>query len=68
MFEVINGPDLRVYLTSGGDVKNVIHLDKLKGSTGDQNYALNDVDIITYDTIVIYYQPFEVYFGQAELS
>ena len=41
-FEVTNGPDLRVYLTSDGDVKNGIHLDKLKGSTGDQNYKLSD--------------------------
>ena len=30
-FEVTNGPDLRVYLTSEGDVKNGIHIEKLKG-------------------------------------
>ena len=68
MFEVTNGPDLRVYITSDGDVKKGIHLDKLKGSTGDQNYVLNDVNIEDYDTVVIYCQPFGVYFGQAELS
>ena len=39
-FEVPNGPDLRVYLTPGGDVKQGIHLEKLKGSKGDQNYLL----------------------------
>ena len=68
-FEVTNGPDLRVYLTSDGDVKKGIHLDKLKGSTGDQNYVLgDDVDIEVYDTVVIYCQPFGVYFGQAPMS
>ena len=68
-FEVTNGPDLRVYLTTDGDVKNGIQLDKLKGSTGDQNYSLSDdIDVGIYDTVVIYCQPFGVYFGQASMS
>ena len=67
-FEVTNGPDLRVYLTSGGDVKNGIHLEKLKASSGDQNYSLgDDIDVDMYDTVVIYCQPFGVYFGQASM-
>ena len=66
-FEVTNGPDLRVYITSGGDVNNGIHLEKLKGSRGDQNYALNDIDLGVYDTVVIYCQPFGVYFAEATL-
>lgn len=66
-FEVTNGPDLRVYITSGGDVKNGIHLEKLKGSRGDQNYVLNDIDLGVYDTVVIYCQPFGVYFAEATL-
>jgi len=67
-FQVTNGPDLRVYLTSDGDVNNGIHLDKLKGSKGDQNYLLENIDVDTYDTVVVYCQPFGVYFGQSELS
>jgi len=67
-FHVTNGPDLRVYITPDGDVKNGIHLEKLKGSKGDQNYILNDIDVTVYDTVVIYCQPFGVYFGQAELN
>ena len=51
-----------------GDVKNGIHLDKLKASKGDQNYLLESVDVESFDTVVIYCQPFGVYFGQAELS
>ncbi|WP_316506255.1 DM13 domain-containing protein [Nitrosopumilus sp.] len=67
-FEVTNGPDLRVYLTnSEGDVKSGVHLEKLKGSKGDQNYSLANVDFEKYDAVVIYCQPFGVHFGQANL-
>jgi len=66
-FQVTNGPDLRVYLTTDGDVKNGIHLEKLKGSKGDQNYLLENIDVDVYNTVVIYCQPFGAYFGQAEL-
>jgi len=67
-FHITNGPDLRVYLTSSGDVHDGIHLDKLKGSKGNQNYSLENIDTSFYDTVVIYCQPFGVYFGQAELN
>jgi len=67
-FEVTNGPDLRVYITKDGDVKNGIHLEKLKGSKGNQNYELEDIDIEQYNSVVIYCQPFGVYFGEAELT
>jgi hypothetical protein len=66
-FEVTNGPDLRVYITPNGNVHEGIHLEKLKGSRGDQNYLLEDIDIQVYNTVVIYCQPFGVYFAQAEL-
>ena len=66
-FEVTNGPDLRVYITAGGDVHQGIQLEKLKGSRGDQNYFLENIDLGVYDTVVIYCQPFGVYFGQASL-
>lgn len=67
-FEVTNGPDLRVYITQQGDVKQGIHLDKLKGSKGAQNYLLEDIDLDMYNTVVIYCQPFGVYFGEAVLD
>jgi len=67
-FEVTNGPDLHVYMTSGGNISTGMDLGKLKGSIGDQNYALNGVDIKNYDTVVIYCQPFHIYFAQAKLS
>ena len=67
-FEVTNGPDLRVYITQNGNVHDGIHLDKLKGSRGDQNYLLENVDIEVYNTVVIYCQPFGAYFAQADLN
>ncbi len=67
-FEVTNGPDLRVYLTQDGDINQGIHLEKLKGSRGAQNYLLDGIDADMYDTVVIYCQPFGVYFGQAALG
>jgi hypothetical protein len=67
-FEVTNGPDLRVYITPNGNVHDGIHLEKLKGSRGDQNYLLEGIDIQVYNTVVIYCQPFGVYFAQAELN
>ena len=67
-FEVTNGPDLHVYMTSDGNVTSGIDLGKIKGSKGDQNYALNGVDIKTYHIVVIYSQPFHVYFAEAKLS
>ena len=66
--DVTNGPDLRVYLTTDGDVHDGIHIEKLKGNKGNQNYALGNIDTSVYDTVVIYCQPFGAYFGQAPLA
>lgn len=67
-FEVTNGPDLRVYITQDGNVKEGVHLEKLKGSKGDQNYLLENIDVEVYDSVVIYCQPFGTYFGEAILN
>ena len=67
-FQVTNGPDLHVYITTDGDVTTGIDLGKLKGSIGDQNYVLNGVDIKTYNVVEIYSPPFHVYFAEAKLS
>ena len=67
-FEVTNGPDLRVYLTRGGDVDGGVHVAKLKGSRGDQNYDITGLGADGYDTAVVYCQPFGVHFAQAALS
>src|SRR5574341_1150400 len=67
-FEVTNGPDLHVYITKNGDVDTGIDLGKLKGNKGSQNYELNGINTDVYNTVVIYCQPFHVYFASATLS
>lgn len=67
-FEVTNGPDLHVYMTKNGDVGSGIDLGKLKGSIGNQNYAIGGINTDVYNTVVIYCQPFHVYFASAKLS
>jgi len=67
-FEVTNGPDLHVYMTKNGDVDSGIDLGKLKGSKGNQNYAIGGIDTDIYNTVVIYCQPFHVDFASAKLS
>src|SRR5574338_427109 len=67
-FEVTNGPDLHVYMTQKGDIDAGIDLGKLKGNKGSQNYELSGINTEVYDTVVIYCQPFHVYFASATLS
>ncbi|MGI0089474.1 MAG: DM13 domain-containing protein [Nitrosopumilaceae archaeon] len=67
-FEVTNGPDLHVYMTKDGDVDTGIDLGKLKGNKGNQNYLLEGINTDVYNTVVIYCQPFHVYFASAKLS
>ena len=66
-FEVTDGPDLRVYLTQNGDVNKGVNLAKLKASQGDQSYSLENIDVESYNTVLIYCQPFGIPFGQAKL-
>ena len=42
------------------------NLEKLKESSGDQNYSFENIDM--YDTVVVCCQPFGVHFGQAKLD
>lgn len=78
-FNVINGPDLRVLLTTHpdpmgrGDVHaddvTYVELGKLKGNIGNQNYPIpNDVDVDDQHSVVIYCKPFQVVFAVAQLS
>ena len=78
-FNVINGPDLRVLLTThpdpmgrgdvhAGDV-TYVELGKLKGNIGNQNYLIpGDVNVYDYSSVVIYCKPFQVVFSVAPLA
>ena len=74
--EVTNGPALHVYLSrhenpdSPKQVKDpgFVDLGDLKGNRGDQNYLIpREVDVATYNSVVIYCKPFEVVFSVATL-
>ena len=76
---VINGPDLRVLLTTHadpmgrGDVHaddvTYVELGKLKGNIGNQNYPIpNDVNVDEQHSVVIYCKPFQIVFAVAPLS
>lgn len=76
-FEVLNGPELHVYLapidpvpdTIGVELSGAIDLGLLKGNIGSQNYELpTDLDISQYKSVVIWCQPFRVPFNAAPLT
>ena len=76
-FEVLNGPDLHVYLAPidpvpnsvGAEIPGSVDLGKLKGNIGDQNYDLPpDLDLAGFKSVVIWCQPFRVPFAAAALA
>ncbi|MBI1742084.1 DM13 domain-containing protein [Candidatus Acetothermia bacterium] len=69
-FKASNGPDLYVWLTKDGDVKNgYIDLGKLKGNLGSQNYTVPaGTDLAQYKTVIIWCKAFSVLFGTAKLA
>lgn len=69
-FKVSNGPDLYVWLTKDGNVKNgYVDLGKLKGNIGSQNYTIPaDTDLSQYATVIIWCKAFSVLFGTAKLE
>lgn len=75
-FNVTNGPDLHVILssaaapTSRDDIgDDYIDLGELKGNMGNQNYDIPEgVDISAYQSVVIYCVPFHVVFSTAAIT
>jgi len=74
-FDVTNGPDLHVILTThpnpanSSDVGDYLDLGSLKGNVGNQNYDIPaDVDLSQYQSVVIYCVPFHVVFATAPLG
>ena len=69
-FKASNGPDLYVWLTKDGDVKNgYVDLGKLKGNLGSQNYIIpTGTDLTQYKSVIIWCKAFSVLFGSAKLE
>lgn len=70
-FQVLNGPELHVYLVPtadvqpniGQDIPGSVDLGKLKGNQGAQNYNLpSNINIEQFRSVVIWCQPFKVPF------
>lgn len=69
-FSVLNGPDLRVYLSPdpSGYARGAVEIGKLKATDGSFNYELPaGIDLSAFRSVVIWCQPFEVQFAHAEL-
>lgn len=65
------GPDLRVYLVTGGpdELGDVVDLGALKGNRGDQQYDVPaSVDTDRHRTVVVWCRAFSVAFGSARLA
>ena len=72
-FDVTNGPDLHVLLSTSADPEaelgDYVDLGSLKGNVGNQNYEIaDDADLTGYVSVVIYCQPFHVVFATAPLN
>ncbi|MDM8528598.1 DM13 domain-containing protein [Anaerolineales bacterium HSG24] len=75
-FDVTNGPDLHVILTShpapttSAELhETYIDLGPLKGSVGNQNYTIpGGVQLEPYQSVVIYCKPFQVIFATARIE
>lgn len=75
-FEVLNGPDLFVWLSGASDANGAqeildggyISLGSLKGNSGNQNYELpGDIDLSKYHSVSIWCRAFSVNFATAPL-
>lgn len=76
-FQVTNGPDLEVWLSahpdpgSSSDVADNqwVGLGQLRGNIGDQAYSIPaDVDVSSFQSVVIWCEQFGVLFSPAALS
>ncbi len=76
-FEVLNGPDLHVYLTTQSTIPDggfdklagEVDLGALKGNIGDQNYTIPEgLDLDQIRSVVIWCVPFRVAFNAAPLN
>ncbi len=76
-FQVLNGPELHVWLvpvnpvpnTVGTEIAGYVDLGKLKGNIGSQNYPLPaNLELAKFKSVVIWCQPFRVPFIAAPLA
>lgn len=62
------GPDLYVYLTKNGDIKNGKEIAMVDYDKEKQTFDLKNVDLSKYDEVTIYCKKAHVIFGDAKLK
>ena len=67
-FSTKPGPDVNVYLSKTTTLQDAKDLGDLKGTMGNMNYEVNDIDTNEYKYVLIWCVEFAVLFGHAELA
>jgi len=68
-FETINGPDVKIYLSSELGDSDFINLGDLKATKGNVNYSVpSGTDISKYNTVLVWCKAFSILFSYAELK
>lgn len=65
-FGIASGIDQHLYLTKDGTIQTGIDIGPLKASQGDQNYDITSIDHDTYNVLIIYSKPFDLYYAYAK--
>ncbi len=64
----INGPDLRIYLSSSLDINDSVDLGPIRATQGNVNYPIPaGTDLSTYKNVLIWCRAFRVLFSYATL-
>lgn len=68
-FSTINGPDLRIYLSSDLNANDFIDLGEIKATKGNVNYNIPEgTDLEKYNKVLVWCRAFKVLFSYADLS
>ena len=67
--KTINGPDLRIYLSSGLNADDIVDLGPIRATEGNVNYAIpHGTDLAQYTNAMIWCRAFGVLFSYAQLK
>lgn len=68
-FKTDNGPNLEVYLSESRWPQNIVNLGDLKSFEGDQEYAVDNNEVLTgLNHVIIWCAEFNILFGYAEFQ
>lgn len=68
-FEIINGPDVRVYLSKDIDKDEAVELGPLKGTHGDFNYLVPEsINLNEYSKVLVWCESYHILFSFADFA